>query len=262
MSSPCSTSDHHGGTRETWPSSLLGGKWKNYLKCFRACLGSPCLSHSRTGQTCSLLLPPTFDPIHTELSTFFLEYSSNTADQTAGLLCQRGPHSVGLHLQGAPSHKHITQQGMAGGSSPSWGAWATGSPSRAAFPTSWQFADTGGHLPFCHIALTEVTQRPHQLWSPNVPCQAFTRSYATFPSAQPQTTVVFGEFFEQQVTKGSFSFLVKPCIMTKVALGPAELCQPQEPLHPFGVKLSARYLLPQPEKPLQRDDKGIQMLQK
>lgn len=114
LSSPCTANDHHSGPRETRPRSLLGGKWKNDLKRFRACPGSPCLSHGRTGQTCSLPSPLTFDPTHTELSTFFpapqitpqtlqirLQASSANADLT----------SVGLYLQGhfypgVPSHKH------------------------------------------------------------------------------------------------------------------------------------------------------------
>lgn len=52
-----------------------------------------------------------------------------------------------------------------------------------------------------------------------------------------------GVFFEQQVTKGSFSFLVKAWVTTKVALGPARLCQPEELLHPSGIN---HYLLLQP----------------
>lgn len=109
---PCTASDHHSGTRETWPSSLLGGKRKNYLNRFRACLGSPYPSHSRTGQTCSRPSPLTFDPIHTEFH--ILPNSSNSQIPQIRLWSSSANvdlTSVGLHLQGhfypsASSYKH------------------------------------------------------------------------------------------------------------------------------------------------------------
>lgn len=57
----------------------------------------------------------------------------------------------------------------------------------------------------------------------------------SFQALSPKLLWGLGFFFEQQVTKGSLSFLIKACVTTKVALGPAGLCQPEEPLHPFGI---------------------------
>lgn len=190
-----------------------------------------------------------------------LPNSSNTADQPAGLLCQCrsqrcGTASPGALLprclimqtlsqawQAAPVLYLVTQPGMAAALVSAFrAAWATDSSSRVVLPTSWQSADTRSHLPLRHS-----TQRsPKYLTSSAIPmCLAVLLHILQqpFQAFSPKLLWCLGGFLEQQVTKGSFSFLVKPHVTTEVALGPAELCQPQELLCPSGIN---HYLLPQP----------------
>lgn len=105
LSSPCTASDHHSGIRETQPSSLLGRKWKNYLNHFRACLGLP--GPYTAGLDRPAPSPLIYDPIHTELSTFFptpqilqsrLQSSSECHCQCRSHQC--GTASPGTFLQG------------------------------------------------------------------------------------------------------------------------------------------------------------------
>lgn len=122
------------------------------------------------------------------------------------------------------------------------GARATGSSSGAVLPTSWQSADTRRPRPLRHS-----TQRsPNYLTSSAIPMCLATLLHILqqpFQALSPKQPCCLGAFLEQQVIKGSFSFLVKPRVTTKVALGPAELCRPQELLYPCGIN---HYLLPQP----------------
>lgn len=125
--------------------------------------------------------------------------SSNTADQAAGLLCQCRSHQCGITSPGAflprcPITQTLSPSKVAPVSA-FWGGQATGSSFGAVFPTSWQSADTRGHLPFCHTTQTELTQPPHQLQIPMCPTKLSRILIQPFQALSPKLLWCLGFVF-------------------------------------------------------------------
>lgn len=183
--------------------------------------------HGRTGQTCSLtthLWPNSHGVVH------ILPNSSNPAEQTAVVLWVPLPMqispvwdrisrdiSTGTFLPGCLTIETLspTKAWQVVAVSAFWGARATGISRGAVFPTSWQFADTRGHLPLHHATQTEVIQLSHQLWNFNGP------SFHTFlgnlsKHSAPNCCGVWGIFLSSRWQKGPSPFWLSPLSQQKL----------------------------------------------
>lgn len=107
--------------------------------------------------------------------------------------------------------------------------------SSAAFPISWQFADTRSHL------LPHHPKRGHPTISSGISMCPAKLSHILKQFFQAPNYCVWGEFFEQQVTKRSFSFLIKACGTTSCS-GTCRALPPTE----APASIWYQPLLPQP----------------